>query len=178
MRRYIAYFDFLGYKEFILNNTLAHTHARVGHILRDIETSLSEELVVSERHNLIADLQQARIHCLNISDTVIFYSNDDSLDSFDEIIKVAYKFNWKNNTYNFPVRGIVCLEDFEMVSNVYTNPQNISYRPNIMYGKGLVMAHLKCDSQIWAGCCIESTVTDTIIGTVKEPLLHELAIQY
>jgi hypothetical protein len=42
MERFIAYFDFLGYKEFILKNDSKHLRTRAGHILRDIEISLGQ----------------------------------------------------------------------------------------------------------------------------------------
>ncbi|WP_291036676.1 hypothetical protein, partial [Dyadobacter sp. 50-39] len=41
MRRFIAYFDFLGYKHFILNNPSDYLRTRASHILRDIELSLA-----------------------------------------------------------------------------------------------------------------------------------------
>lgn len=82
MERFIAYFDYLGYKEFILNNDSKHLRTRAGHILRDIEASLGQGKY-KEPHNgiIVADLSETRINCLNISDTVIFWTNDNSIES-------------------------------------------------------------------------------------------------
>ena len=179
MKRYIAYFDFLGYKEFILNNDEELIQRRVGHILRDIETALSDEYKVSVKTmNAIADLEHAQVHCLNISDTVIFYSKDETLESFDAIIDVAYRFNWRNNLHNFPVRGILTYDDFRIVTQTYENASGIRYSPNIMYGKGLVTTHLKCDKQEWAGCCIDNSVIEIVNGTNRQALLNERTVQY
>jgi hypothetical protein len=70
MKVFIGYFDLLGYKQFVMNNTTQEVRRRLGHVLRDIESSLGRGDYRESREGLIADLKNSRIKCLNISDTV------------------------------------------------------------------------------------------------------------
>ena len=40
MNKFIAYFDFLGFKDFILNNDIEYQNQIMNNIFRDIESSL------------------------------------------------------------------------------------------------------------------------------------------
>jgi len=163
MKRYIAYFDYLGYKDFIFNNDSEHLRNRSGHILRDIEMALGQGKYQDPKGGrVLADLSTSRINCLNISDTVIFWTNDDTVESLDELLIVAYRFNWQEILFNIPVRGVICFDEFEMRSGKQTNTVGAIYSANLIYGKGLVKAHLKGESLNWAGTVIDATVIDLI----------------
>lgn len=184
MERFIAYFDYLGYKEFILNNDSKHLRTRAGHILRDIEASLGQGKY-KEPHNgiIVADLSETRINCLNISDTVIFWTNDNSIESLEELLLVAYEFNWREILYNFPVRGVVYCDEIEMISGQQRNQAGAVYSPNLIYGKGLVNAHLKAENLNWAGSVIDQTVIQQIDGKVDvatflEPFAKPYKVPY
>ena len=170
MKRFIAYFDYLGYKDFILNNDSSHLKVRAGHILRDIEISLGQGKYQSPRNGVIvADISVSRINCLNISDTVIFWTNDDSIESLEELLLVSYEFNWREILYSFPVRGVVYCDELEMISGQQKNTVGAIYSTNLIYGKGLVNAHLKGENLNWAGSVIDKTVIDQIEGKVNIP---------
>ena len=184
MKRFIAYFDFLGYKEFILNNDSEHLRRRAGHILRDIESSLGQGKYQEPRNGVIvADLSSTRINCLNISDTVIFWTNDDSVESLEELLLVAYEFNWREILYNFPVRGVVYCDEIEMISGQQKNQAGAIYSPNLINGHGLVKAHLKAENLNWAGSVIDKTVIEQINGKVDiqsflEPFAKPYKVPY
>ena len=180
MKRFIAYFDYLGYKDFILNNDSAHLKRRAGHILRDIEISLGQGKYQEPKNGVIvADLSSTRINCLNISDTVIFWTNDDSIESLEELLLVADEFNWREVLYNFPVRGVICCDEIEMISGQQKNQAGAIYSPNLIYGKGLVRAHLKAENLNWAGCVIDATVIEHIKEKVNvEKFLEPFAKLY
>jgi hypothetical protein len=167
MKRFIAYFDFLGYKEFILNNDNEHLKVRAGHILRDIEISLGQGKYQQPGNGVVvADLSSTRINCLNISDTVIFWTNDDSIESLEELLLVAYEFNWRETLFSFPVRGVIYCDQIEMISGQQKNQAGAIYSPNLIYGHGLVKAHLKAENLNWAGAVIDKTVIEQIDGKV------------
>ena len=95
MKRFIAYFDFLGYKNFILNNDTDYIREHIDFILQSIEASLGQNKWTRiNKGCMIPDISNSKINCLNISDTVIFWTNDDSLDSFKELLKISYTFNY------------------------------------------------------------------------------------
>mgnify|MGYP001423426877 CR=1 FL=1 len=168
MKRHIAYFDFLGYKEFILNNESEYLKTRVGHILVGIEQALAEgKLQEPKNGRTLSDTSTTRINCLNISDTVIFWTNDDSIESLEELLRVAYRFNWSQVLFNFPVRGIIYCDELEMISGKQTNAAGAIYSANLIYGKGLAKAHMTCENLNWSGTAIDETVINHIISKVN-----------
>lgn len=42
MKKYVGYFDLMGYKNFIEANDTAETKRRVEHLLRDVESALGQ----------------------------------------------------------------------------------------------------------------------------------------
>ena len=74
---YIAYFDLLGFKEFIMNNDDKVLIRRMGHIFRDLEKSLSKGKYQKPKNGtVLADISNLKINSLNISDTIILWTND------------------------------------------------------------------------------------------------------
>jgi hypothetical protein len=184
MKKFIAYFDYLGYKDFIFNNDSDHLQRRAGHILRDIEISLGQGKYQDARKGVtVADLSLTRINCLNISDTVIFWTNDNSIESLEELLLVAYEFNWREILYSFPVRGVICYDDIDMISGQFKNQAGAIYSPNLIYGKGLVKAHLKAENLNWAGSVIDHSVLDEIngqtnVGSFLQPFAKLYKVPY
>lgn len=180
MKKFIAYFDFLGFKDFIMNNPLDDQKQGMKHLYRDIELALSKRKTIPKPHGNVADLAEIRINCVNFSDTVVFWSNDDSVESFREILETSYNFNWHQNRYTFPVRGAIVYDEIIHVDFRITNVHSSKYNVNSLYGKGLVRAHLKAESQEWAGTVIDSTVIEYL--KVKYPryaaYLEEFAMEY
>lgn len=164
MKHFIGYFDLLGYKQFILNNETAETRRRLSHVLRDIEASLGRGEYKDGNGGLLADLKKSTIKCLNISDTIIFWSADDSAKSLKEFLEVCFTMNWRLNTFNFPVRGALIYDELEMIIGNQVSEGGGMYNVNTIYGKGLIHAHLKCENQSWAGCTIDNSLSDYIAG--------------
>lgn len=160
MKRYIAYFDFLGYKEFILRNPDSnYLRTRARNVLRDISMSLSLGKYHPPQGGVVApDLTSVRVNCLNISDTVIFWTEDDSLESLEELVLISHEFNWRQNLYNMPVRGVLYCDSIEMMSHKERNTVGAIYSTNMIYGHGLIKAHIKAESLNLAGTVIDETV--------------------
>lgn len=178
MNKFIGYFDLLGYKEFLLVNTELHLQRRANHILRDIETSLSEKLKELSG-GFVADLSDVNINCLNISDTIIFWSMDDTIEGGIELLNVCYRFNWKLNQHNFPVRGSIVYENFAFITGKQHSTKGAVYSPNLMYGKGLLHAHEKTELLNWAGTVIDNTVVEKMwIEAAFQDFLKKNTILY
>lgn len=177
---YLAYFDFMGFKEFVNNNDDETLMRRMGHIFRDIETSLGLGKYQEPRNGLIlADLSKSKLNCLNISDTVLIWTNDCSNTSLIELIKVAYHFNWTENGYNFPVRGSVVKGKIREVTGKNINSEGGSYSVQCIYGKAMIDAHIKAENQNWAGTVIDKNVVDDLKSSeIGSQLLNDTSIQY
>lgn len=176
---YLAYFDFLGFKEFIENNKDEALIRRMGHIFRDIEICLGQGKYKEPQNGVVlADISLSKLNCLNISDTVIIWTNDCNVDSLKELIIVAYEFNWREIGYNFPLRGSVLKGKIREVSGKQTNSQGGSYSVQCLYGKGIVDAHLKAESQNWAGTVIDETIINDLRKFGLMSFIKEMAVKY
>ena len=156
--KFIAYFDFLGYKSFIMNNSTEEVKRRLGHIFRDTENAIGKGKLIEAPYGYIADINRSRINCLNISDTIIFWTNDDSLESFREILEVSFRFNWSFTCYHFPVRGAIVHGEMGVVGYYRDLEEGGTYNLNTIYGKGLVYAHEKGECLNLASCVIDNSV--------------------
>lgn len=164
MKKFIAYFDYLGFKQFIDNNDIDYQRRIVGNNLRDIENALAKEkLKRTSRGSVVADLSQSRINCINFSDTVVFWTNDDSEESLKDILEVAHIFNWHVIDYFFPARGSLVYGEIEVVDFQQKNEAGGRYNISSPFGKGLVRAHEKAEMQHWAGTVLDSSLTEEIV---------------
>ncbi|NQY30067.1 MAG: hypothetical protein HRT69_11420 [Flavobacteriaceae bacterium] len=177
---YLAYFDYLGFKEFIENNEDDVLMRRMGHIFRDIEGALGQGKYREPQNGIIlSDISDSNVNCLNISDTVLFWTNQCDYQSLTELIKVAYQFNWMQNGYNFPIRGSIVKGKIRLVSGKQTNSNGGSYSVQCLYGKGLIKAHDKAEYQNWAGTVIdESIIMDLEKNTTGMEFLSDYALKY
>lgn len=128
-------------------------------------------------------LKKSTIKCLNISDTIIFWSLNDSPESLHEFLDVCYSLNWRLNTFNFPVRGALIYDELEMIMGNEVSDGGGMYNVNTIYGKGLIHAHLKCENQSWAGCTIDKSLTDFIsengdIAATLDPIAIKYMVPY
>lgn len=164
MNRFIAYFDYLGFKEFIENNDLESQNRIIAYNFRDIESALGKGKYKDTPHGMIADISNSRISCINFSDTVVFFTNDTSTNSLSEILEVAYNFNMRAIGFCFPVRGALVYGEMVYVDFKQKNGGGGVYNINSVYGKGLVKAHIRADEQHWAGTVIDKSFISEIIN--------------
>lgn len=179
MKKFITYFDFLGFKKFILNNDSEYIKKRIMHILRDVEFAIGQGEIKRTDFGVISNIDNSKINCLNISDTVIFWTNDDSFDSFNELLKVSFNFNYRVTCFHFPVRGAIVFDEIEIINGFNETKNGGTYNVNSVYGKGLVKAHLKAENLNFASCVIDNSVVEKIheFGNLKE-IIGKFAVEY
>ncbi len=169
MSQFIAYFDYLGFKEFIENNDLSYQKKIMGNNFRDIENALGQGKFKPASAGVVADLSRSTINCMNFSDTVVFWTNDDSDESLKAIIDVSHKFNWQATLFFFPARGAVVYGEIVHVDYKETSGAGGSYNLNSLYGKGLVRAYQKAESQNWSGTVLDASFIDELIRRGLDP---------
>ena len=170
MKKFIAYFDYLGFKDFIENNDTEFQHQIMNNNFRDIEMALADGKTKPASRGVISDIDQSQINCMNFSDTVVFWTNDDSDEALAEILKVAFRFNWQCNEFTFPVKGAVVHGDIFHADFRQKNQGGGIYNINSLYGRGLVEAYLIAENQHWAGTVIDETVISVIRDRGQDPL--------
>ena len=105
---------------------------------------------------------------------------DDSEESLNEILKVAYRYNWGATTYFFPARGALSHGEIQHLNYSSENEKGGAYHVNSIFGKGLVDVYQKAESSDWSGATIDTSVIDKIKEFGKEPdeFLEPYAKQY
>lgn len=176
---YLAYFDFMGFKDFIQNNDDETLLSRMRHIFRDIEICLGQGKYQESINGVIfSDVSMSKLNCLNVSDTVIIWTNDCDLTSLKELINVAYEFNWREIGYNFPLRGTILKGKIKEVTGRQVNSEGGSYSVQCIYGKGIVDAHLKAESQNWAGTVIDKSIINDLVSNNEIEFIKEMSTKY
>ena len=149
--------------------------------------NLNADLALSQGKSLrteggitMADLSKNTINYLNISDTVIFWTKDSSIESLSELLEVSYRFNLHGVLDFFPLRGALVYDEFETIPYDHRNALNTTYRINPIFGKGMVQAHLKAENLNWAGSVIDDTVIQSIVNQGVDPdvFLNKYAVKY
>lgn len=165
-KRFIAFFDYLGFKQFIENNDIETQKKVMGDIQRDIEQSLVLEKD-GKRNNkiignstVIADLSHIKLNSILFSDTVIFWSTDDTFESLENLLRCCFDFNSKTNCFFFPARGAIIYDYIKPLKFDKTSKNRATYNINSVYGIGVVKAYEKAESQNWAGTVIDSSIIE------------------
>lgn len=179
---YIAYFDLLGFKKFIENNTETSIDKRMKDIFLSMELSLTQKNIkqssISPNNNMVPDISQAKVNCVNISDTIIYWTNDLNIDSLYNLFLVSFLFNSHFNIYNFPVRGCLTKGYLNLVMGKYESSNSSLYAVQCLYGKGLVEAHVKAESQNWAGTVIDQEVIDDLNNSQYSKSFETYCLKY
>jgi len=180
MKTYIAYFDHLGFKDFIERNDLETQKRGVVNILEVIERVAADGKLKNAPDGVVADLYNTTIFILNFSDTIVFWTQDDSKKSLLEILKVTFEYNWGATCYFFPARGALAYGEIQHLDYSYKNENGGAYYVNSIFGKGLVDVYQKSESTDWSGAIIDSSVIGKIIemGLKPEILLNPFAKYY
>lgn len=182
MASFLAYFDLLGYKKFIENNSADHLQYRTEHFGRNIERALAlDEPVIPSKHpgGYLSDISKSTLNCLTFSDTVILWTNSNTLEDFEEIVKVAHKYNQFNVTLDFPCRGCIVYGDITYKPFESKNQRGGNYMLNMIYGKALVDAYSKAEGTSWAGCVLDDSAVQFAksLGDINA-LLSEYTLEY
>ncbi|SEI82824.1 hypothetical protein SAMN05216327_104126 [Dyadobacter sp. SG02] len=173
METFIAFFDVLGFKEFIFNNDFAETKRLFDHLLRDTQTSLSGDKLIDGHGVYMADLEQQRVNCLHVSDSIIFWTNSDNEEDFIDLVNVCYSFYWKSLQATFPVRGCLTFGEIDFQPDSLTNKMGITFFNYSLIGKGLVDAYLKAESIDYAGCLLDKLAIDKVPDKLINDLIYD-----
>lgn len=88
--KYITYFDYLGFADFIKNNDMNYHRKIMSNVFRDVEMALADGKSINAQHGFIPDLSKSKVNAINFSDTVVYWTNDTSEDSLKELLQVTY----------------------------------------------------------------------------------------
>ncbi|OJW81375.1 MAG: hypothetical protein BGO69_13845 [Bacteroidetes bacterium 46-16] len=181
MGKFLAYFDLLGYKNFIEQNTPGFLDSRTNHFGRNVEMALSLGKRRESKHpgRYLADIRESTLNSLTFSDTLVIWSQKDTLADFEEILKVSFEYNHFNVDYDFPSRGCIVYGDIWFKDYDEENQKGGRYMLNMIYGKALIDAHLKAEAMSWAGCVLDISAIEKgrSLGNI-DILLHDYTMPF
>lgn len=171
METFIAFFDVLGFKEFIYNNDLSEVKRLFNHLLRESQTAISGEKYIQLNNGVIVpDLKNQKVNCLHISDSIVFWTNSNTEEDFIELVNVCYSFYWRSLQTTFPLRGCLTYGEIDFNPHTFDNKNGVKFYNYSLIGKGLVDAYIKSDSIEYAGCFLDKLA----IGKVSDKLINDL----
>ncbi len=179
MKTFLAFFDVLGFKEFIYNNEMEYIQRMFGNLLTDSQSAVSrEKYIKSNSGMIIPDLKNQKVNCLHVSDSIIFWTNKDTASDFSDLVEVCYSFYWKSLKTSFPLRG--CLIHGEIDFNPFTieNEKNIKYYNYSLFGKGLIEGYIKAESINYAGCYIDESAIQQVEDKQINDLIYDQKLCY
>lgn len=144
--RWLAYFDILGFSQLIKS-----THPDI------ILELYNEALDLFENEK-----KDTGLSSLHFSDTFIFYSSDDTPESYTWIQLVASKFMHSCLKKHIPMRGAITVGEFYVDSE-----------KGIYMGKALIEAYHEAESQDWIGLILTKSAEEKVVGKYAlNPAFH------
>ena len=138
-QRWVAFFDILGFKSFIEETTVEHKLYLLVDRYHATLRKLREKCTYYEGHELTY---------LWFSDSFVFYSKDDSKQSYVLIQQAAKHFIESNIYHHIPLRGAIAF------GNLYTDEIN-----RLIIGHSLVEAYIYCEDQDWVNLILTPSAT-------------------
>ncbi|MDP1813707.1 MAG: hypothetical protein Q8K92_04600 [Leadbetterella sp.] len=172
MNKFIAYFDILGFKEYIYKRESVFDLVKrdMEHLLLDTQKAVSEGKLKPIHNNPIGvmpDLENKKVNCLNISDSIIFWTDDDDYSSFLDIFRISSEF-YKNSLRNsaFLLRGSLGHGQIEYTDSQHKDEK--TYASQLLYGKALIDTYIMAEKQQSASFCLTESIMTYLDKTLIE----------
>lgn len=147
--RYVAFFDILGFKNWVETEGSWKVFVYIRDFMNLMIRACMPKSVVNA--DMSVDLEPSIISYINFSDSIIFYSRDDSYETFRSMLKVCAEF--MNVVICGPtrvIRGSLSHGEF------YADPENNAY-----VGHALIDAYELEEKQDWLGVSLHSSIENT-----------------
>ncbi|HEX4374138.1 MAG TPA: hypothetical protein VHZ50_12625 [Puia sp.] len=154
--KFICFFDILGFKDIVLNNS----HLELNKIYENLFEASSRD-VISRWQNVTHTFAYAEdlIELSIISDSIILWSKDLTQKSFLQLLLFARKLLQNAFYIGMPLRGALSVGPI--------TARNTTIGSFTIYGKGLVNAYLLEQSQNWSGCIVDDKAIAKLIELTK-----------
>lgn len=161
---WVAYFDMLGFKRRVLSFQECYKDGAAEILAYDIE-----EIRNSIRNDLnsCSSCYHAEINYVNFSDTFVFFTSDDSIDSYCAIEALIKSFFLRETWNHYPFTGAITY------GNLYADLQK-----NVFVGEALIRAYEYVQKQDWLGCVLTPQAQEKLSGTDFDPKQRPVYVQY
>ncbi|HYM19783.1 MAG TPA: hypothetical protein VEW28_02140 [Candidatus Kapabacteria bacterium] len=151
---YVALCDILGFGDLVLNAEHEKLKALFDNIFNTLlQEALSYGAKLDQASEVNPNLAFSRVHCLQFSDSLLFWTNDDSAISFQLLLPVLWRLFGSCFAAGIPLRGAVTHGVLE-VDQGQIEAATTVLQTRIL-GKSVVDAYRFERDQIWSGCMID-----------------------
>jgi len=177
METFIAFFDVLGFKEFITNNELEEVKRLFEHLLRESQTAVSGEKNIELSTGIIVpDLNNQKVNCLHISDSIVFWTNSDTEADFIALVNTCYTFYWRSLQTTFPIRGCLTHGEIDFNPGTIKNINGVNFYNYSLIGKGLIESYQKAENIEYAGCLLDNKAIEKVEDKLINQLIYDQKI--
>lgn len=141
-RRFIGFFDILGFKEWVAHDEHSHILDKLTKLTFFMENIKEEGNLILEKKK--STILKSIINPVVFSDTFLFISNDDSNDSFEDILITTIAFIQFCFEEGVPIKG--CISAGELTAD---------FEKSIFFGQPLINAYLLEEELELYGCLID-----------------------
>lgn len=159
-KKYIAFLDILGFKDLVENNT----HERLYELYDKVFSQIIILSLSNGRAKILDDgktktfhieTDTIKVNCVTISDSIIIWTDDNSMTSFTYIVEVVRTLlNYIFKT-GIPLRGAIVEGHLDKIGRTIISPKDTTQ--TTLIGAGLVKAYLKEGIQKWSGCILDES---------------------
>lgn len=186
--KYIAFLDILGFSEIVNNNSQEEMAYLMSILVRDIQMGLTSEDVGRTKTKLYSygfapDLTEVSTNSILLSDTLVFWSNNDSVESFYALVKLVYVLmNTEAYYFHIALRGAITFGELGFLGMQLDLPL-AELNLSSVYGKAIVEAYQYEKNQEWMGCIVTQKAIDSFMSqkpndALKADVFTKYLIEY
>ncbi|MEA3638308.1 MAG: hypothetical protein VBE63_00005 [Lamprobacter sp.] len=156
--RYVAFCDILGFSSLVRANQhlkLVRIYQRAFTQSAELSLSFGATRQVVDQNDqgvAVADFNQARVHSLLVSDTVLLWTDNDSMKSFVDLVATTRNLLVSCLFAGLPLRGAIAHGPFSSFQSALGGVQSNGMLTFL--GRGLVDAHALEKQQAWSGAVV------------------------
>jgi hypothetical protein len=180
---YVAFLDILGFKKI----AIAHSHEHLKSVYQKFSEAilhgLSNGKYVSfhdgQTECFGPDIRQATVNSLLVSDSILIWTDDNSAESFKNIVIAVQSLLAFSIMDGIPLRGAISIGSFTSILNQW--PSQTHNLQHSLFGKVIAEASDAEKRQEWCGCEITKAAVDFYRSkcSVVEPLFkNKLILHY
>jgi len=160
--RYVAFLDILGFKRIVCVHSHEHLKSVYQKFSETILHGLSNGKYVlskdGETECIGPDIRQATVNSLLVSDSILIWTDNNSAESFGNIVKAVRSLLAFSMIDGIPLRGAISIGPLSSILNQWpTQTQNFQHS---LFGKAIVDAAEIEKKQEWSGCEISKTAIE------------------
>lgn len=171
---YVALFDILGFKEIVKNNS----HEELIKIYEKLDRLLKFSLCLCRLNKEFQyDFSKTIINSINISDSILLWTNDVNVTSFYDLILTSWELQFQSIYAGLPMTGAITVGPISIIQDrIQAQTQTENFR-STFFGKPIVEAFELVSKQLWAGSLITNETIEVyennlfrFVRTFDDPL--------